>query len=263
MASARPTRGSLHPMEFHDFAVEVARSGRVLSLAFDDGELVSMRDGDGHGEVPILGADEKTAAAAATGDWDDAEVVGLDTRWLMSWLEGFGPDGRAALLLGKDDPLVFEAPVVARAIWEALEDHDHAPLPLAGSQEPGAMGKAEVTRLDEADSDEQVAFFARECARTGTAWGLWDASGWVSFRRDGQGDAVPFWPHPKLAERCAKGRWDGASPRAVDGAELLRWLAYSEQAGKGLALMLTPDDEWADAAARDVAAKLLQQRADR
>ncbi|HYG65861.1 MAG TPA: DUF2750 domain-containing protein [Thermoanaerobaculia bacterium] len=52
------------------------------------------------------------------------------------------------------------------------------------------------------------------------AWGLRNPDGWV-VASGPEGDSFPLWPHPHLAQACARGPWEDAAPAAIPLDELL------------------------------------------
>jgi hypothetical protein len=72
-------------------------------------------------------------------------------------------------------------------------------------------------------------------------WGLNNPDGWV-LSSGPAGDAFPIWPHPDLAQLCARGEWEGSTPEAIPLDELLEeLLPVLEQ--DGLRVVVFPDPE--------------------
>jgi hypothetical protein len=77
---------------------------------------------------------------------------------------------------------------------------------------------AAVTALSGAD---RYGHFLRHVADTQELWSLRSAEGWVLTSADDGTELVPVWPHPRYAQACAEGAWQGAEPAAIP---LDRWL---------------------------------------
>ena len=91
---------------------------------------------------------------------------------------------------------------------------------------------------------ERYGHFVRHVADTEEVWSLRGADGWVLTAADDGPELVPIWPHPRYAEACAKGLWQGAQPEAI---ALDRWLAAwtpgISRDGRQVAVFPTPDGQ--------------------
>jgi len=80
------------------------------------------------------------------------------------------------------------------------------------------MGDGESRELLALPAEDRSINFFQLIADWEEAWGLKDVTGWVVAKET---DALPLWPHPALAEACARGPWEGAVPKPVPLDELL------------------------------------------
>lgn len=86
------------------------------------------------------------------------------------------------------------------------------------------------------------------------AWGLQDADGWMVGKDT---NALPLWPHANLAQSCARGPWEDATPAAVSLDELLDdLLPLLEEDGLRVAVFPSPDDAGAVMAPAEFRARL-------
>lgn len=64
----------------------------------------------------------------------------------------------------------------------------------------------------------------KRAADTGQLWALRSDDGWVLAADDEGREIVPVWPHPRYAEACATGAWQGSTPAPIDVHDWLeRW----------------------------------------
>jgi hypothetical protein len=233
---------------------EAVRSRTSLSLVFDDGEFVSMRDEEHDRDVLVLFADVSTAREKATGPWGGTTVVELDLASILAWVDGLAPDVRVVLTVPGGDAAYLGAPSLATSVRAGL--HEVARLPPLDFGAPGDDGRSAGMESNE----DRYSAFVHAAAKTGEVWGLWDERAWASF---GEDDArrIPWWSSRALASACASGAWSAAEPRSVPTSEFLRYLGHLETDDGVAALMLTPEDDYIEMRSRQVACELMRARA--
>ncbi len=111
---------------------------------------------------------------------------------------------------------------------------------------------SELKDLFERSHQERFDLFIEQLVENTEAWGLSKGKGWCLGQADSDARAVALWPHPALAQCCAEGTWEGASPKrlALDTLlnELLPSLAEDDLAVvvfpliSGEGLVVTPKD---------------------
>ncbi len=245
-------------MGLDDWLASIAEAGSTLSLAFDDGEFVTMRDDENDRDLVVLFVDEASARAVATDQWEGAEVRSLDLSWLLAWLEGTASTVHVALSLPDGAADHFPAPDCAVAVRLALQEIGR--LPRADVVEPPSSAPGDAADDGPGGGDSEYETFIRDVSRGGVVWGLWDETAWAAFN-DEAVERVPFWSSAPLARACAQGVWSEATAKAVSAQEYLRYLGHLEQDAGVAALMLTPENEWTTVAARQVACELMHARA--
>lgn len=80
----------------------------------------------------------------------------------------------------------------------------------------------EVMALSDA---ERYEYFLDSVTDQREVWGLAKSDGWV-LGADSEGhEILPVWPHPKYAEACALGDWQGATAQMIPLAAFMeKWL---------------------------------------
>ena len=111
---------------------------------------------------------------------------------------------------------------------------------------------SELKDLFERSHQERIDFFLDQLVENAGAWGLFNGTGWCLGQAENDARAVALWPHPALAQSCAEGTWEGASPKrlALDTLlnELLPSLAKDDLAVvafpriNGEGVVITPKD---------------------
>jgi len=241
---------------------EAAATGTLLTLAFDDDEVVTLADPDYGGDVTVLFADGKAAEAAATEAWDGAHAHALDEPWARAWLEGFRGDARFALLPSPDELVMITADALLSGLRAAVMARGGLPTPTTEVGAPEELDETTVDKRQQLDIREQYELLLSECTASGLIWGLRDVSGWVTFNADGA-ELQPFWAHPSLAAKAATGGWHEARPESVRGEDFLRYLGHLSSTERRLATMLEHPDDWIDMPPGQLAADLLNRRARR
>jgi hypothetical protein len=87
-------------------------------------------------------------------------------------------------------------------------------------------------------------YFIKRAASHGELWGLRGEGGWVVTADDEGNQHFPVWPHPRFAQACAEGPWEGENAVAIDIDEWVEgWLSALDEDGMRVAVFQTPDDE--------------------
>jgi hypothetical protein len=103
------------------------------------------------------------------------------------------------------------------------------------------MTDAEFASVVELSAPDRYEYSVKRAADRQQLWTLGGADGLALAADDEGHELVPVWPHPRLAEACAQGDWEGMSPRSVElDAWLDRWLPGIERDGRMLAVFPTP-----------------------
>jgi hypothetical protein len=93
-------------------------------------------------------------------------------------------------------------------------------------------------------ANRRYEYFVKRAASHGELWGLRGAGGWVVAGDDEGNKHFPVWPHPRFAEACATGPWDGEKPVAIDVDEWIEaWLPKLEEDGMRVAVFQKPDEQ--------------------
>ena len=93
-------------------------------------------------------------------------------------------------------------------------------------------------------ASERYGYFVKRAASHGELWGLRSDDGWVLAEDDEGNRHFPVWPHPRFAEACATGPWEGEEPVAIDVDEWVEaWLPNLERDGMRVAVFQTPEDQ--------------------
>jgi hypothetical protein len=93
------------------------------------------------------------------------------------------------------------------------------------------------------EDEQRMLYFLHTTADNEVVYGLRHGPDeWVSATDEESGREVfPVWPHPRFAERCATGAWDGAEVEEVSLDAWLGFLSELEQDGDLVGVMLRPD----------------------
>src|SRR3954469_620822 len=82
------------------------------------------------------------------------------------------------------------------------------------------------------------------CAKLGDwreVWSLRNADGWVLAGDDDGREGVPVWPHPRFAEACAAGSWQGCTAAAITLEDWMnKWLPGMERDNRYVAAFVLP-----------------------
>jgi hypothetical protein len=121
------------------------------------------------------------------------------------------------------------------------EDQEHGP-----EHEPAEawkIGEEELRTVRAMSAPQRYGYFVQLAVDWEEAWGLRSPDGWVLSSSGGR-DAFPVWPHPRFAEACAHGDWEGAAPESILLDELLEdLLPLLEEDRVQLAVFPTPEGE--------------------
>lgn len=72
-------------------------------------------------------------------------------------------------------------------------------------------------------------------------WSLANEDCWVLQGGEGGTEMVPIWPHPRFAELCATGHWDGCAPRLIKLEDWCnKWLPGLSRDGRMLSVFPVP-----------------------
>jgi hypothetical protein len=87
-------------------------------------------------------------------------------------------------------------------------------------------------------------YFIKRSADHGELWGLRADRGWVVAEDDEGNRHFPVWPHPRFAEACSTGPWEGEDPKAIDIDEWVEaWIPRLREDGFRIAVFQTPADQ--------------------
>ena len=82
------------------------------------------------------------------------------------------------------------------------------------------------------------------CAKLGDwrkVWSLRNADGWVVAGDDDGREGVPVWPHPRFAEACASGPWEGCGAAPITLEDWMnKWLPGMERDNRYVAAFVLP-----------------------
>jgi hypothetical protein len=108
--------------------------------------------------------------------------------------------------------------------WNMSDDEFHSVVRLPG---PG-----------------RYSYFVKKVADWEDIWSLRNADGYVLARDPDGTELVPVWPHPRLAEACARGEWENCEPVAIPlETWTARWIPGMEKDGRKVAVFPTPEDK--------------------
>ena len=81
------------------------------------------------------------------------------------------------------------------------------------------------------------------CAKFGDWREIWsrrNANGWT-LAGDDRWEGVPVWPHPRFAEACASGSWQGYTPASIALHDWMnKWLPGMERDNRYVAAFVLP-----------------------
>src|SRR5690242_1564773 len=91
---------------------------------------------------------------------------------------------------------------------------------------------------------ERFKHFVKRVADWGEVWCLRGQSGWtVMGDQDGK-EYIPIWPHPKYAEACSNGEWEGRKPEPIQLRDWLdKWTPGLTQDQRFLTIFPTATDK--------------------
>jgi Protein of unknown function (DUF2750) len=93
-------------------------------------------------------------------------------------------------------------------------------------------------------ANRRYGYFVKRAAGHGEVWSLCGDGGWVVAADDQDNLHFPVWPHPRFAEACAEGPWDGEKSVAVEIDEWVEaWLPKLDRDGVRIPVFQTPEDQ--------------------
>ena len=93
-------------------------------------------------------------------------------------------------------------------------------------------------------ANRRYGYFVKRAASHGEVWSLRGDGGWVVAADEQDNPHFPVWPHPRFAEACAEGPWDGEESVAVEIDEWVEaWLPKLDRDGMRIAVFQTPEDQ--------------------
>jgi hypothetical protein len=105
------------------------------------------------------------------------------------------------------------------------------------------MPDQEFERVIRLSGPERYDYSLKRFADNEEVWSLRDLTGWVLADQAGK-EAIPVWPHRRLAEAAASGAWSGATAASIPLAVWSeRWLRGAARDGRLIAVFPTPLDQ--------------------
>ncbi|HYE20382.1 MAG TPA: DUF2750 domain-containing protein [Tepidisphaeraceae bacterium] len=106
---------------------------------------------------------------------------------------------------------------------------------------PYAMHDKEYANVVALRDVDRYAYACAKFVDWREVWSLRNAGGWVLAGDDDGREGVPVWPHPRFAQDCATGRWDGCVPAAIPVQDWMdKWLPGMERDNRYVATFPLP-----------------------
>lgn len=91
---------------------------------------------------------------------------------------------------------------------------------------------------------ERYGYCLRSIADWEEVWSLRGLDGWILAADDAGHECIPIWDHPRYAEACASGLWEGSQPASIPLTHWLdRWIPGMIRDQKMVAVFPTPGNK--------------------